>query len=570
MLFIPIQRGEGNRHPRWQGVRGTHGRQWDSAAGGLGGGLEDPGGSPCRGAGCHVRGDGAEGKEPCGKGLLAASCDYLAIAAGRARAGGGGDGAESRWRQGRARGSRGRGGPCGVPMETGRGAGASPRGASPSPSCPQLPPGLSRAAGSPGSFCSSRGTGMSQRRALHPSLPVPTMLLSTARASSRRFPPCPAAGAGLSLPPGCPLPVEPQMPVCMVLGGWGVERKEGGAGRPRRTARLPAALPRRSAAPARRAAVSAGEDPVSQRCLHAAAPTPAPAAAARPRCSCRGLGGTGRELLPAGEGFGAHPSPAIPSPPAERTLGCRGGSPVPRTEPWAAVYKYPPAAPSPLREETGARWQGRGRDRRSAQCRGRQLSRGWGFRCCRPWPASSSAPAAGSRDAARSWGCRSRSVGRKGWSRVRPVDKLGLEMRRPGFACFLPIPRAGCGLSCPRGRQRCFPAPPAACTAQPGRSSLALARGAGRMRAGVPRGAEASVPLGRGLPGPAVFFVASVGAGSRSSCRAPAGPALAGGVENGGGCAVTFAKRRWPRYLPARPCWGGSAPCVHPSRLVLG
>lgn len=189
--------------------------------------MEDPGGSPCRGAGCHVRGDGAEGKEPCGKGLLAASCDYLALAAGRARAGGGGDGAESRWRQGRARGSCGRGGPCGVPMETGRGAGASPRGASPSPSCPQLPPGLSRAAGSPGSFCSSRGTGMSQRRALHPSLPVPTMLLSTARASSRRFPPCPAAGAGLSLPPGCPLPVEPRMPVCTVLGGRG-GRKKGG------------------------------------------------------------------------------------------------------------------------------------------------------------------------------------------------------------------------------------------------------------------------------------------------------------------------------------------------------
>lgn len=375
---------------------------------------------------------------------------------------------------------------------------------------------------------------------------------------------------GSASPPGCPLPVEPQTPVCMVLGGVGGERKDGGTGRPRRTARLPAALPRRSAAPARRAAVSAGEDPVSQRCLRAAAPTPAPAAAARPRCSCRGLGGTGRELLPAGEGFGAHQAPAIPSPPAERTLGCRGGSPVPRTEPWATVYKYPPAAPSPLCEETGARWQGHGRDRRSAQCRGRQLSCGWGFRCCRPWPASSSAPAAGSRDAARSSGCRSRSVGRKGWSRVRPVDKLGLEMRRPGFACFLPIPRAGCGLSCLRGRQRCFPAPPAACTAQLGRSSLALARGAGRMRAGVPRGAEASVPLGRGLPGPVVFFVTSVGAGSRSSCRAPAGPALAGGVENGGGCAVTFAKRRWPCCLPTWPCWGGVCPLHAPFPLGFG
>lgn len=192
--------------------------------------MEDPGGSPCRGAGCHVRGDGAEGKEPCGKGLLAASCDYLAIAAGRARAGGGGDGAESRWRQGCARGSRGRGGPCGVPMETGRGTGAPPRGASPSPSCPQLPPGLSRAAGSPGSFCSSRGTGMSQRRALHPSLPVPTEddALVHRQSLFQAFSTLPCSRSGAQPPPqGAHYLLSHRRPCAWCWGGGGREKRRG-------------------------------------------------------------------------------------------------------------------------------------------------------------------------------------------------------------------------------------------------------------------------------------------------------------------------------------------------------
>lgn len=124
-----------------------------------------------------------------------------------------------------------------------------------------------------------------------------------------------------------PLPVEPQLPSPDSLGPhdwhrWG----------PAAFAGLPAALLPRLLAPARQAAVSAGEDPVSQRCCHAAArcPDPCPGACRSLPCSCRQPQGAG----------------GVPW-----LLAAPGTWPEPQQ--WATVYKSPLAAPGGKPELAG-------------------------------------------------------------------------------------------------------------------------------------------------------------------------------------------------------------------------
>lgn len=264
MLFIPIQRGEGIGTRAGRACVAPMGVNGTALPRGLGGGRR---GSPCHGA-------AGEGKERGGKGLLTASCHYLARAVGRAaqaeeameleQVEGGRDAAG---------GSRGRGGPRCLPTEV-----AGQRRGAPEPRLPTAA-SVSGSVGAAGSSspCSGRGRGMPQRRACIPGSPTEgggcfALLHFTARASSPVVPASFQQEQGqTAIPDLRPLLVEPRPPLPGSLGPrvWCQVGLAALAG-------LPAALLPCLLAPAHQPAVSAREDPVSQRRRRAATCGPDP------------------------------------------------------------------------------------------------------------------------------------------------------------------------------------------------------------------------------------------------------------------------------------------------------
>lgn len=145
-------------------------------------------------------------------------------------------------------------------------------------------------------------------------------------------------------------------------------------------------------------------------------------------------------------------------------------------------------------------------------------------------------PVAGSRAAPCSPGRRAQGLSQKA------------KTRWPGFACPLPVPRAGAGWG-PSGLRDGSAASQS--HQQParhrrGEASCATSGAWGGCVPGVPRRRRNSAN-----PPPPPLFAGSVGSSSSSSCPVPPEPALAGGIAKRGGCAAAFANNS---------SWGAAGP----------